>query len=309
MTEDREIIEMLRREAEEHTPDRLAQIEAARGSMPAGAPAEVAAIPLHRKAALISALSALLGIMLLLLILLPVLLHGGGEGTDLTTLVVSINPSAEFTLENGTVTRTRPLNRDAAVLLAGQDFTGKTAEEACLGFATLAGKRNLIGTDGVRIRVTGKDEKKITDGIHAALDTLFAVGELDDAALDGLMGSYDEDAMEKFDDYLFREYEGKREDFLARARELLESYPSDVRALDLSDRAAVEAFNRKYLALGEDLLVELDDDDDDDAEELREELLEECEELLFLMERDPEEAFEEMFEEFLEMIEEGYEDD
>lgn len=296
---EREMTERLRKEAEEHTPDVTLDLGAARAEAPSGG----AIVLSRRKPAVISVLAAALGVLLLLAILLPVLLPRGG---GYATLVISINPSAEFTIEDGKVSRTRPLNRDAAVLLAGSDLNGMTAEDACLTFVRLAEKRNLIGADGVRIRVSGKGGSSIEESVHGALDALFSVGELDDDALDVLLGGYNEEEMEHFEDYVANSYGDKKKEYLEKAMQLLETYKDDVEALDFADRAAVERFNKTYLLLGEDFLVE--DDEDDDPEEIRKDLLEEYEEIVRLARRDPDEAFEELFDGFLELMEEDYDD-
>ncbi len=294
-----EIIQTLRSEAEAYTPKPAIDVSAARAlPVPEG---EVIAASKTRKI-LVPVLCALLGVLLLLVALFPVFFREN----SVTTLVISINPSAEFTLENGKVSKTKPLNRDAVLLLNGQDFTGKTAKEACLTFATLASERNLIGPDGVRIRVSGGKVGKIEKDIHAALDTLFSVGELDDETFNSLLGGYDEDEIEKFGDYLTKQYADKKSEYLQKAKELLASYKGDVETLDLSDRQAIEAFNKKYLLLGEDFLIE--EDEDDDFDEIKEDLSEECDEMLKLLERNSEKAFEELFEGFLELLEEGYDD-
>lgn len=297
----REIVNRLRAEAKEHTPDVRVDLSEVR---PAPLDGGAVAVPAKRRthsAVLIAAVA----LILVLAALLPFFLRGGGGPT---TLVISINPSAELTLEEGRVMRTRPLNKDAAVLLAGCDLLGMTAEEACLTFAELAGARNLIGTDGVRIRVSGKDGGRLLREIHGALDALFEVKDLDDESFQSLMGGYDEDAMERFEDYVLREYGEKQQQYLARAQVLLETYRADLEAVDLRDRAAMQAFNEKYLLLGEDLLFELDEDDDED-DDIREELLEEYDELMRLLERDEKKAFEELFKGFMELLEEEYEDD
>lgn len=296
---EREMTERLRKEAEEHTPDVTLDLDAARTGSPRGGAIALS----RRKPAVISILAAVLGIVLLLAILLPVLLPRGG---GYATLVISINPSAEFTIEDGKVSKTRPLNRDAAVLLAENDLNGKTAEDACLTFVQLAEKRNLIGADGVRIRVRGKGESSIEQSVRGVLDTLFSVGELDDDALDLLFGSYNEEEMDQFEDYVASTYGDKKKEYLEKAMKLLETYRDDVEELDFSDRAAVESFNKKYILLGEDFLVE--DDEDDSPEEIRQELLEEYEEIVRLIERDRDEAFEELFDGFLELMEEDYDD-
>lgn len=311
----REIVERLRAEAEEHVPDVAVDPAAARR----GAPSDVIVLPRPRRNFLPLAAAAV-ALFLLLAILLPVLLVRGGGG--LTTLVISINPSAELTVESGVVTKTKPLNRDAAVLLADRDLNGMTAEDACLAFAQLASDRRLIGADGVRIRVTGKDGAGLTRRIHSTLDALFAVGDLDDLSLSTLFDGYDEDAMEQFEDYVVREYGEKQQEYLERARALLQTYRADVLALDLTNPAAVQVFNQTYLPLGEDFLVEREEDDDDDDDDddydddydddddddVRAELLEEYEEIMRLLDRDPQRAFEVLFKGFLELIEEEYDD-
>lgn len=297
----REIIERLRREAEEHVPDVSVDLAAAR-RFPASEGADV--IPRRRHVPVVAAAAACFALLLLLAVLLPLLFAGRG---DISTLVISINPSAELTLEDGKVTKTRPLNRDAALLLADSDLSGMTAQEACLTFAQLAGERNLIGADGIRIRVTGKDGDKLAGEIHSALDALFVVSDLDDETFRSLFDGYDEDAMERFEDYVTREYGEKQKEYLERAKGLLATYRQDLGGVDFSDAEAVRQFNRKYLLLGEDLLIE--EDDDDSAEEIREELIEELEKVERLMERDPQKAFEELFKGFMELVEEEYEED
>lgn len=296
----REIIQALRAEAEEHTPD--VAVDVANISLPEGH--EIALPNRHHRVALFAALAAF--VLLLVAILLVVFLRSGG--TELSTLVISINPTAEFTLEDGKVIRTRPLNRDAAVLIAGSDFNGKTAEEACLAFADLAEKKHLIGTGGVSIRVTGKNGSRIEQDVKYALDKLFSVNELDEDTLQSLLGSYDEDAMDRFEEYVEHEYTGKKEEYLSKATELLQSYREDLLSLDLQDEAARAQFNKKYLLLGEDLIFG-ENEREDTFEEQREEMLEEFEEIEELQRENPSELFEELFEEFLELFEKEYDDD
>ena len=80
---DRELFERLRKEADEHTPDVNVDVRAARIQAPRG---EVIAVTRGKKTALISVLSALLGVVLLLAILLPVLLGRGGGRHDSFTM-------------------------------------------------------------------------------------------------------------------------------------------------------------------------------------------------------------------------------
>ncbi len=284
---DSEIIEQLRAEAETHTPDLSFD---PRGAVQMGAAeAEILAVP-HRRW-LLPVAAALLSVILFLAILLP-LVFSRGE----TTLVISINPSAEFLIEKGKVKRARALNQDAAVMLVGEDLVGMTAEEACVTFATLARGKNLITANGIRIRVTGKDRDRIAGSVQTALKD-FTVGDLADEDLDSILGGYNEAEMQDFEDYLINKYAASREAFMRDVEALLQTYEEDLIALDFSDSAAVEAFNRKYMLL-DDLCIERGEEKEEYFEEYRE-LKEEIEE-------DPDEAFEDLFEDFLEIFEEDY---
>lgn len=291
-----EILKQLQRESEEHTPDVRAEIPSEAPPLGEGG----AAVAVRRTWPVVALAACGLALLLLLALLMPAFFRG----TDRATLVISINPSAELTLEGGKVTRTRALNRDAAVLLVGKDFSGMTAEEACLSFAELADERKLITADGIRVRVTGKNGNAIESGVLGALAGRYAtVGEMDPAFLEGLMNGYDERQMGDFESYVQGAYDGKREQLLTQAKELLQTYETDLFALSVSDMVAVSSFNKTYMLLGEDFLAE---QDETDWEEERAEMAEDARKLSRLIDSDPDRAFGELFEGFMELLEEEY---
>ncbi len=335
MKED-EIIKTLREEAQQHIPDVRERViaEAARKAEPQG---EVLAVSRKKRVGLMALLGGAVCILLaviLLLLLLPA--PGGGGPAGSFKIVISVEPNsaevktlaaplscnvplaasdtaepsvsggktdtapgAEFTLENGKVSSTRALNRYAAVLMKDVNFTGDTAEEACLRFTELADGKQLIGAGGVRLRIEGGDPATL-DGVRGALSqryTQYSFSDMDDASFDALFAGYDEGEMGEFEDWLEREFEGRRSGFEEEVRTLIESgdYPTDLETLDK------ETFNRKYQCLGEDLIFE-------DGDETRRELLEEYEELCSKWQRSPERVLDELFEEFMDEIEDVYED-
>lgn len=232
--------------------------------------------------------------------------EGGGEAVTLAELSAKGRaPTAEFTVKDGKVTGTRALNRDAAVFLVEKDFNGIAAEEACVGFAELARERNLLGGGGIRIRVTGENSARLSNAVYGALGSLFSVGELDEETFSALMAGYNAGEMEDFEDFLLTEYAGQRDAYLARVRELLDLYPEGLARLTPTAEA-VAAFNQTFTLLGEDFLIELDDDWQSEWEETVEELREEYREISQLLERDPQKAFEELFDGFAEVIEDKF---
>ncbi len=331
-----EIIKTLREEAQQHIPDVRERViaEAARKGAPQG---EVFAVSRKKRVGLMALLGGAVCILLaviLLLLLLPA--SGGGGPADTFKIVISVEPNsaqvktlavplsgnvvlaasdtaepsvsggkassaapgAEFTLENGKVSSTRALNRYAAVLMKDVNFTGDTAEEACLRFTELADGKKLIGTGGVRLRIEGGDPATL-DGVRGALSqkySQYTFSDMDDASFDALFAGYNESEMGEFEDWLEREFEGRRSDFEEEVRTLIESgaYPTDLETFDR------EAFNRKYQCLGEDLIFE-------DGDETPAELLEEYEELCSKWQRSPERVLDELFEEFMDEIEDIYE--
>lgn len=297
-----QILKTLREEAEQHTPDIRTRVLAAAETPPQGD------VLVKTKTGGRKTLLTVLAAFLALLIILSAVLFGlsaanGGGGGSGFRIVVSINPCVEFTVTDGKVSSTRSLNRDAAVLLLGEDFTGQTAEDACLHFAALADSKHLIGADGIRLRVEGQggDTFERVRGRLAAQYSLYGVSEIDEQTYSSLM-NFDERSMGDFEDWLEREFENKREAFEAEIGALLERYPQELRDLDVTDREAVNAFNATYLKLGDDLIFE-------DGDETKEELMREYEELYEMFLHYPARAMDELFDEFLDEIEDIYDRD
>ena len=295
----REIVASLKREAKLYTPDVTVDTGTALSPYEAKRGGEIALEKQGGKKKTVLIVAAALALLMFLAVLLPVLFLGGGSGV--TTLVISINPSAEFTLEDGKVKSTKALNQDAAVMLFSENLIGMSAEDACVTFATLAQKRNLITANGIRILVTGKDHARISGSVQTALEG-FSVSDLPDEDFSSIMGGYDETKMKDFEGFLSTSYDKSRGAFLAEAKRLLATYKADLDALDLGDLAAVNTFNQKYALLG-DLCIELDDLDEGKAE-----YYEEYNELSWEIEHDPDEALEDLFDDFLEMFERDYDD-
>lgn len=292
-----EIIKTLREEAQQNIPDVREKVISA---YPATGPAEgEVLVKSNTRRNLLLAAAALLILLLLAATLGIFLLNRGGGAFK---LVVSINPSVEFTVEDGRVSSTRSLNKDAVVLLQGEDFTGDTAEEAVLRFATLADSKHLIGADGIRIYAEGNSGSLA--GIHERLAkefSAYAVTDMDETAFTELLASYNEAEMGDFEDWLAAELAGQEAQFQAEIAALLGTYEADLAALDTSDPAAVQAFNQTYLRLGDDLIFE-------DGDEKKSELAAEFAELKTKLERNPDRVLDELFKEFIDELEDIYED-
>lgn len=298
-----EMLRTLREEAETHTPDVRERVLQSAATSPA--PAQGEALVKTKRTGFI--LAAVLALVCILLAAFLIFFQPQG-GTENFKLVVSINPSVEFTLEDGKVTSTRALNRDCAVLLKGgelteESFAGETAEDACLKFVSLADGKRLIGADGIKLHIEGGD-RSFLDGIQAAISVAYgqySVADLDETSFSDLISGYNESEMGDFEDWLEREFEGKRDGFEGEIFSLLEGYENALGALDTDDGAAVEAFNQAYLKLGEDLIFE-------DGDETKEELLREYRELSEKLEKNPGRVMDELFREFLDELEDLYED-
>ncbi len=193
----------------------------------------------------------------------------------------------------------------AAVLLAGEDLTGLSPEEAGVRFARLSEQKHLITAQGVEVYATGADaeelERRVKARLQEELGGAYTVGSLSQADLDALVAAYDEQAMGDFEDYLERELAHLREGFADRVRALLATYEADLSAVSAGGMSKAD-FNKKYLYLGEDVLFE-------DGDEEAEDLLEEFEELRRETEHGGDAyIFEELYDEFLEAVEELYEE-
>lgn len=105
---------------------------------------------------------------------------GGEDSEAAARMQVDINPSVEFILdEDNKVLSVTALNDDGALIIAGEAFVGKTAEEAVelmVSISTEAGylvKGDLsAGQDGITISITGDEEaaQKLYEDVKADVD-------------------------------------------------------------------------------------------------------------------------------------------
>ena len=105
---------------------------------------------------------------------------GGEDSEAAARMQVDINPSVEFILdEDNKVLSVTALNDDGALIIAGEAFVGKTAEDAVelmVSISTEAGylvKGDLsAGQDGITISITGDEEaaQKLYDDVKAGID-------------------------------------------------------------------------------------------------------------------------------------------
>lgn len=292
----------LRREAQEHTPDVYARVRAAQPTCTEGD-----VLVRTRRRPLLALAAAAAAVLILLACILPAVLRGaapaaGGNGN----LYISINPSVEFTVRENKVTDVRALNRDAALLLVGEDLIGMTPEDAGAAFAALSDAKHLITAQGIGVYATGADaaalEQRVRERLAGEYGATYAVSELSETDFDALIAAYDERAMGDFEDYLERELVHLTSDFAERVRALTQTYLADLDRVFAGDMTRGD-FNGKYVYLGEDCIFE-------DGDESRRELEEEFDSLCRAIERYGDEyLFDELFDEFLEAVEELYETD
>lgn len=105
---------------------------------------------------------------------------GGGDSEAAARMQVDINPSVEFILdEDNKVLSVTALNDDGALIIAGEAFVGKTAEDAVelmVSISTEAGylvKGDLsAGQDGITVSITGDEEaaQKLYEDVKAGVD-------------------------------------------------------------------------------------------------------------------------------------------
>lgn len=105
---------------------------------------------------------------------------GGGDGEAAARMQVDINPSVEFILDaDNKVLSVTALNDDGALIVAGEAFVGKTAEDAVelmVSISTDAGylvKGELsAGQDGITVSITGDAEaaQKLYEDVKAGVD-------------------------------------------------------------------------------------------------------------------------------------------
>ena len=139
----------LRAEADAHTPEIYDRVRAACGAEQTGE--VLAAAHPHRWKVIIACVLAFC--VLALAVILPFTLGGGLTGG----IYISINPAVEFVVEKDKVTGVRALNRDAALLIAGEAFVGLSPEDAGEKFVALSQEKRLITADGVHVCGTGAD--------------------------------------------------------------------------------------------------------------------------------------------------------
>lgn len=116
---------------------------------------------------------------------------GGGDGEAAARMQVDINPSVEFILDaDDKVLSVTALNDDGALIIAGEAFVGKTAEDAVelmVSISTDAGylvKGDLsAGQDGITISITGDAEaaQKLYDDVKAGVDAFLEKSGIDAA--------------------------------------------------------------------------------------------------------------------------------
>lgn len=114
---------------------------------------------------------------------------GGGDGEAAARMQVDINPSVEFILDaDNKVLSVTALNDDGALIIAGEAFVGKTAEDAVelmVSISTDAGylvKGDLsAGQDGITISITGDAEaaQKLYDDVKAGVDAFLEESGID----------------------------------------------------------------------------------------------------------------------------------
>ena len=105
---------------------------------------------------------------------------GGGDGEAAARMQVDINPSVEFILDaDDKVLSVTALNDDGALIIAGEAFVGKTAEDAVELMASISTDAGYLvkgdlsaGQDGITISITGDEEaaQKLYEDVKAGVD-------------------------------------------------------------------------------------------------------------------------------------------
>lgn len=144
------------------------------------------------------------------------------------TVVLSINPSVEFTVKDDIVTAQRALNRDGVKLLLKEDFTGYPIEESLNRCVLLASRYGYfentreiaisVTQDGVR---SENSENELIQSLDAFIDgalsgTQLTFSHLTEKKLDELLDAYDERQMTEYE---IREMEAFKEKLLAAVDE------------------------------------------------------------------------------------------
>lgn len=114
---------------------------------------------------------------------------GGGDGEAAARMQVDINPSVEFILDaDDKVLSVTALNDDGALIVAGEAFVGKTAEDAVELMASISTDAGYLvkgelsaGQDGITISITGDAEaaQKLYDDVKAGVDAFLEESGID----------------------------------------------------------------------------------------------------------------------------------
>ena len=116
---------------------------------------------------------------------------GGGDGEAAARMQVDINPSVEFILDaDDKVLSVTALNDDGALIIAGEAFVGKTAEDAVELMASISTDAGYLvkgdlsaGQDGITISITGDAEaaQKLYEDVKAGVDAFLEKSGIDAA--------------------------------------------------------------------------------------------------------------------------------
>ena len=116
---------------------------------------------------------------------------GGGNGEAAARMQVDINPSVEFILDaDDKVLSVTALNDDGALIIAGEAFVGKTAEDAVELMASISTDAGYLvkgelsaGQDGITISITGDEEaaQKLYEDVKAGVDAFLEKSGIDAA--------------------------------------------------------------------------------------------------------------------------------
>ena len=116
---------------------------------------------------------------------------GGGDGEAAARMQVDINPSVEFILDaDNKVLSVTALNDDGALIVAGEAFVGKTAEDAVELMASISTDAGYLvkgelsaGQDEITVSITGDEEaaQKLYEDVKAGVDAFLEKSGIDAA--------------------------------------------------------------------------------------------------------------------------------
>lgn len=116
---------------------------------------------------------------------------GGGDGEAAARMQVDINPSVEFILDaDDKVLSVTALNDDGALIIAGEAFVGKTAEDAVELMASISTDAGYLvkgdlsaGQDEITVSITGDAEaaQKLYEDVKAGVDAFLEKSGIDAA--------------------------------------------------------------------------------------------------------------------------------